>query len=126
MLLLVLALTSGCATRAEAPSSATSTSAPLPADLEIAEVNHSDLSVANDPVLRTLADPDSSRWRRSTTSGFEDDARDYLEHPDGPNLIVTGPATTWTHPSGKIAIQYLGSRDGIEYLVTVLFSPPSL
>jgi hypothetical protein len=126
VILLVLALTSGCAAKAEAPSSATSTSTPIRTDLEIAEVNHSDLSVASDPVLRTLADPGSSRWRRSATSGFEDDARDYLEHPDGPNLIITGPATTWTHPSGDVAIQYVGSRDGIDYLVTVLFTPPSI
>lgn len=126
ILLLVLALISSCATSAETSSPVPSTGAPLRTDLQIAEVNHSDLSAASDPVLRTLAHPDSSRWQRSTASGFEDDARDYLEHPEGPNLIVTGLPTTWTHPSGKVAIQYVGTRDGTDYLVTVLYSSPSI
>jgi hypothetical protein len=121
---------SGCADSQDtsAPSSTTSTTGSLDAaDLEIAEVNFGDLSVAGDPILRTLAEEDRSTWRRSDDRpGLEAEARSFLEDPSGPHVRVDEPPTTWVHPSGEIAVQYQITQDGEAEVATVLFAPPEV
>jgi hypothetical protein len=86
-----------------------------------------DLSVAGDPILRTLAEEDRSTWRRSDDRpGLEAEARGLLEDPSGPHVRVDEPPTTWVHPSGEIAVQYQVTQDGQTEVATVLFAPPDV
>ena len=97
------------------------------ADLEIAEANFGDLSVAGDPILRTLAEKDRNTWRRSDhRPGLEAETRSFLENPPGPHVRVDEPPTTWAHPPGQIAVQYQITQDGEAEVATVLFAPPEV
>jgi hypothetical protein len=124
---LAFAVGSGCSGAEEAspPSSTTSTTTSSEtAELDIAEVNFGDLSVADDPVLRALAEEDRSSWRRSDElTGLEQEARGFLEDPSGPNVRIEGPPTSWMHTSGEVAVQYEIIRDVQAVVVTVLFTP---
>jgi hypothetical protein len=97
-----------------------------PADLEIVELNFGDLTLAEDPVLRALASPDTSSWRPATDRpDLEQAARDWFERPDGPNADVVGIPGTWAHPSGEVAVQFeVVGPDGRTVVATVLFGPP--
>jgi hypothetical protein len=126
-LALAVQVVSGCADSQDTSAPSSTTGSLDAADLEIAEVNFGDLSVAGDPILQTLAEEDRRTWRRSDDRpGLEAHARSFLEDPSGPHVRVDEPPTTWMHPSGEIAVQYQITQDGEAEVATVLFAPPEV